>query len=184
MMLAGISEDTVMYLFTDVRSRSESSRSGTPRTYVGQWLRAILLRQYDLRDRLILKLNGGQEVGWNDDEPAVVEAACELSVRRYFGAPYDASAVTEFVRELREVTDDDVAFPQLKTEPVIRAALGEMDTAAGDIKRGEKYRIQLAAISLAQGSLGRDETVINELILDAERVAGERGWNPPLADAD
>lgn len=86
---------------------------------MGQWLRAVLLGQTELRDRLRPRLNGGDK-GWNDDEPAVAEAACELAVGRFFGSSYDVRAVTAFVAELREATGNDPAYDQLKTEAVIR----------------------------------------------------------------
>jgi len=53
-----------------------------PHTYVGRWLRALMLDQRELRDELIATLNNGEAVGWNDDEPAVVVACCELTFRR------------------------------------------------------------------------------------------------------
>jgi hypothetical protein len=62
-----------------------SGRSALPRTYVGRSLRAAMLDQQDERDRLVATLNHGSAIGWNDDEPAVVEAAGELVMRCLFG---------------------------------------------------------------------------------------------------
>ena len=45
-------------------------------------------------------LNKGKP-GWNDDEPAVAEATCELAVREYFGGDYDVRAITSFVSVMR-----------------------------------------------------------------------------------
>ena len=52
------------------------ARPATPRTVVGMWLRAGFLLETEKRNRLASTLNGGTD-GWNYDEPAVVEAACE-----------------------------------------------------------------------------------------------------------
>lgn len=59
--------------------------SARPRTFAGRWLREAMLDRRDERDRLVSTLNRGSATGWNDDEPAVVEAAAELALRRYFG---------------------------------------------------------------------------------------------------
>jgi hypothetical protein len=161
--------------------RPRSGGSPVPRTYVGRWLRAIMLRQYELRDRLRLTLNGGRKTGWNDDEPAVVEVACELLLRRFFGTEYDAAAVTAFVADLREALADDATFSELKAEKAIRSALGESDTVTSDITSGQKMGIHLAAIALANGRLGSGAVAVDQVIAEAERIAFERGWHPPLA---
>jgi hypothetical protein len=101
-----------------------------------------------LRDKLRPALNNGRK-RWNDDEPAVVQAAGEIISGKYLGAGYDVRAVTDFVAELRKTTNNDGQFPRLNTEAVIRAALGETDA--------------------------------DQLIGDAERIAFDRGWHPPLA---
>jgi hypothetical protein len=61
-------------------------RPGTaalPRTFVDRWLPASMLDQRDERDRLASTLNR-RVAGWNDNEPAVVEAAAELGLLCYF----------------------------------------------------------------------------------------------------
>lgn len=153
-----------------------------PRTYVGLWLRAVLLRQEELGYRLASKLNGGRQTGWNDDEPAVVQAACELGVGRLFGTSYDVRAVTAFVGKLREATDNDPKYDQLKTEAVIRLALGDRDVDTTGITAVEKYGIHSAALAGARAKLGLSEAEVNQLVTDAEKIAAERGFNPPLAD--
>jgi len=160
---------------------SRSVSRGGQRTYIGQWLRAVLLRQTELRDRLHPKLNGGDK-GWNDDEPAVVQAACELAVARFFGTSYDVRAITAFVAELREATANDPAYDQLKTEAVIRSALGEQDVDTAGITAGQKFSIRLMVLTLAFGKLGLSEANVDHLITDAEKIAVERGFDPPLVD--
>lgn len=67
-----------------MRFRSKQTLVSGPSTAVGVWLRASLLDQRELRRKLTTTLNNGKP-GWNDDEPAVVEAACEIAVREFFG---------------------------------------------------------------------------------------------------
>jgi hypothetical protein len=45
----------------------------------------VQLDRPDERDRLVTTLNPDSATGWNDDEPAVVQAAAELVLRRFFG---------------------------------------------------------------------------------------------------
>jgi hypothetical protein len=111
----------------------------------------------------------------------VVEAASELLLHRYFGSAYDARDVTEFVRELREATDDDGTFSQLKTEAVIHSTLGTDCAPNAQIRKGEKFQIHLAAMGLANGKLGIDEAEIDRVIAEAEHIAFAKGWHPPLA---
>jgi hypothetical protein len=162
--------------------RSRIVSRGMPRTNVGQWLRAALLRQTGLRDRLKTKLNGGKVKGWNDDEPAVIQATCELAVGRFFGRSYDVRAVTTFAAELREATAHDPRYDPLKTEAVIRSALGEQDVDTEGITAGQEYLIRIAVVTLVYGKLRLSEADVDQLITDAEKVAVKRGWNPPLAD--
>jgi hypothetical protein len=156
---------------------------GMPRTNVGRWLRAMLLRQPELRDRLRAELNEGKRKGWNDDEPAVVEAACELAVGRFFGTSYDVRAITEFVAVLREAAAHDPRYDQLKTESVICAALGEKDVDLEGITPGQKYLMRCAVVTLVCGKLRLSEADVDQLITDAEKIAFKRGWKPPLADS-
>ena len=162
--------------------RSRSVSSGGPRTCVGQWLRATLLLQRELRDRLRPKLNGGRQTGWNDDEPAVVEAACESAVARFFGASYDVRDIAAFAALLRQAAGNDPTYDQLKTEAVvIRLALGEPDVDTRGITPGQMFAIRGNVLAGVVGKLGLGEADVDQLITDAEKVAVERGWNPPLA---
>ena len=159
---------------------SAHSRSAAlPRTSVGRWLRAALMRQPALREQLRPTLNGGKP-GWNDDEPAVVEAACELAVRRYFTQEYDVRAVADFVAELRLAAGNEPPLDQLRTEAVIRSALGEGDVVTDDITAGQQFHMRVAVIALLTFRLRLDEAAIDKLINDSERIAFERGWHPAL----
>ena len=49
-----------------------------PRTVMGLWLRAMLLRQAEVRKKLSPQLNGGKN-GFNREEAGVVQGACGLA---------------------------------------------------------------------------------------------------------
>ena len=161
------------------RSKQEARRTG-PSTVVGMWLRATLLDQRELARQLNTTLNNGKP-GWNDDEPAVAEAMCEIAVREYFGGDYDVRAITSFVSRMRSRIHSVAAPGQLETEAVIRSALGETDVVIDDIKPLQKYVIRVSVLIQARLLLDWDEATIDQRIVEGERVAFERGWHPPLA---
>jgi hypothetical protein len=149
-----------------------------PRTYAGLWLRAGLRGENELRGQLAGRLNGGKD-GWNYDEPAVVEAACELAARRYFPAGVDVREIAAIASDMRQKSK---SLPsQLKMEAVIRAALGETDVVIDDIKPPDLLHIRGAVVAYLFIILGAKFS-IDELISEAENIAFERGWKPPLAD--
>src|SRR5689334_23046197 len=84
---------------TEMRPMLWSDVSGGPRTHVGLWLRALLRRDSEAYRRLVHKLNRGEK-GWNADEPAVVEGACQLAVRQFFGT-YHHVPIDDFVTDMR-----------------------------------------------------------------------------------
>lgn len=139
-----------------------------------------MLDQDDLRRELAPGLNHGKP-GWNNDEPAVVEALCQLAVLRLFGDDYDAREVTALVSEFWHAFAHDQHLDQLKIETVIKAALGEKDVAIADIRRTDQFHIRAAVASIATRKLKFTEKDIDHLIVESERLAFERGWNPPLA---
>ena len=164
-----------------MRFRSRQQSPPKPRTLMGQWLRASVVEDIETRRRLSRKLNGGAD-GWNDDEPAVVEAACELAVRQFFGSSYDVRAITKFVSEVRgRVQGTQTPINQLETEAVIRSGLGERDVDISDLKRLSLLNIRTIVFVQICINLALDEQAADQLIAEAEHVAFERGWNPPLA---
>ena len=161
-----------------LRSGSRPGPPTKPRTYVGLWLRAGLLGENELRRELTGKLNGGKD-GWNYDEPAVVDAACEIVVRRFFPSDVDVREIAAIASDMRQKSK---SLPgQLKVEAVIRAALGEADVVIDDIKPPELLHIRGAVVAYLFIILGAKFSV-DELIIEAENIAFERGWKPPLAN--
>jgi len=148
---------------------------------VGRWLQAAMLDQRELRDSLIVTLNGGR-AGWNDDEPAVVEAACELMLREYFGpAGPDAAALQRLSVEVRDgYAADKLPVSQEDAEAVIRVALGKAEGVGGTVHRGHAYRIRAMVATILAARLGMQDVAVDAVLREAERVTFERGWHPPL----
>lgn len=160
--------------------RSWSERRAKPRTYVGLWLRAGFLHQQELRKELQVTLNGGKP-GWNNDEPAVVEIACQIASRRLFKGGYDASDIAKIVDVMRAATEGDSPVDPLKAEAMIRDALGEPDIDVKNIDPGQKFRLRYLIAVTSTSLLESDEVAVDEIIADSERIAFERGWKPPMA---
>lgn len=85
-----------------------------------------------LRDQIARRIPAGEH-GWWDDEFAVVKAACELAVHRYFGSDYDVRSVTKFAAELRRSWGGTFGLSLVEFEAVIRVALAgvSVDLDAG-----------------------------------------------------
>lgn len=161
--------------------RSRERSAAIPDTYVGQWLRATFLNDRDLRVKLSAHLNGGKP-GWNDDEPAVVQAVCELAVHRFFGEGYDVRAVKEFVSEMRsKIARGKTPPAQEAMEAVICSALGEEAPEISTIKGSELLNIRGVAAAAVCALLNLSEPQIDEIIIAGESMARARGWAPPLA---
>jgi hypothetical protein len=130
--------------------------------------------------RLARTLNRGQK-GWNDDEPAVVEAACQMAVQQFF-ATYGHVPVDAFVADMRQrIAKERTPSRQEDMEVVIRAALNDNASVPPDIKRGELLRIRGAVTANIADILKLDAEAIDQFIAEAERVAIARGYSPPLA---
>ncbi len=155
--------------------------SAAPRTHVGRWLRAAMLGQRELRDRLLLTLNGGSK-GWNDDEPAVVEVAAELVLRRYFGpdetSPEDITWLAQLVSA--SMAQDERPLDERQAETVIRSALGEERSALEALLAVDRFRLRGIVASLASLKMELHAAEVDALLREAERVAFERGWHPQL----
>jgi hypothetical protein len=165
-----------------IRRRPPRPAAAHPRTVAGLWLRALLMHDDELRDRLVRKLGGGKP-GWNRDEAAVVQAVCDLAVRRYFGPGYDVRAVTEMVSFMRqaELANQHTPYGQLEMEAVIRHALGEPEVDVKGITTDVAFKVQCGVTAVIAWKSDFTESRIDELITEAEELAIGRGFSPPLA---
>jgi hypothetical protein len=160
-----------------------SPRPEQSRTVVGQFLCSAFAGEDERTTFLIRHLNAGKR-GFNLDEAAFMEAACELVARQFFGSDYDVRDVSSLVSEI-QVTPGDPSGQtpdHLKMESVVRAALGEADVDLTGITPYERMLVHqtlIAFITLKYHWSGRQ---MLELVIEAEQVTGARGWNPPLAE--
>jgi hypothetical protein len=159
--------------------RSWSQSRARPRTYIGQLLRAMFLRQKELRNELQGKLNGGKP-GWNDDEPVVVELVFQRVLRLFLGKEYDARDIEEFLDFVELAVAGDPPVDRLQAENLIREAMGEPGVEEKNASPQQKYVLRLMMAGMAALHLELDEGVVDEMITDSERLAFERGWKPPL----
>jgi len=139
-----------------------------------------MLGQREVRRRLSARLNYGRP-GWDDDEAAVVGAACELVMRSYFGAEYDVRDVTAFAALLHGATNENLAGGLMRLEALLRSALGEADVDVTGIPLDARVRGQAAATAIALDKMAFGESRVSELVAQAEAIAFGRGSNPPLA---
>lgn len=158
-----------------------------PRTVVGQWFRAMSLGMTEERDLLSHMLNGGKP-GWNDDEPAVIQAASELAARRYFGptasADQIATAAAQVVEADRRGADLRGRAGSLPDKTYVQAVLrhdtGDRPAGWDNIRPSVALHIRGAFIVFVVTAL---DIVfeLDTLIRDAEALAFARGLNPPRA---
>jgi hypothetical protein len=160
--------------------RSRVGPAASPSTYIGRWLSALVLNDNDSRRELAACLNGGKP-GWNDDEPAVLQAVCELALRRFFGESPDMGAVREFVSEMRrKIARGKTPPAQASVEAVIRVALGEEASEISTLKGSELINIRVAVTGAICDLLNLSDRQINEMIIAGENMAKARGWAPPI----
>jgi hypothetical protein len=155
-----------------------SGSSALPRTFVGRWLRAAMLDQREERDRLVRTLNGGKATGWNDDEPAVVQAATELVLSRYYSSSdQELGGLIALVNEVLVTGNCAKDIP--KAEVVIHSAVGD-DTPGIEMMRVDRYRLRALAVGLASAKLELSAADVDSVLREAERTAFEQGFHPPL----
>lgn len=152
-----------------------------PRTVVGAWLKALVLRDEELYRELTPQLTRGQP-GQGEDQAAVVAAAVHLMLARLFPPGSPPGAVEKFVADLaqHEANPGQWRADPARIEPVIRAGLGEPGITTDHIKRSEVLRIHLMTIALAYKQLGSGPAAFGLLVARSEQTAFDGGLHPPL----
>lgn len=64
---------------------------------------------------------------------------------------------------------------------MILAALGDPDIALNRFRKSEMFHAQLAVVAGPCSKLGLQDAAVNQMIIEGERMAFERGWHPPPA---
>jgi hypothetical protein len=141
-----------------------------------------MLDQRELRDELVATLNNGEAIGWNDDEPAVAVACCELTLRRCWpDGPTEAdiealsaACVTAFNQSSAK------PVPAESIRAVVHATLRGNDDRANSVTRGDSHRITGVLLALMSVRADLSPPEVDDLIKKAERIAFDRRWHPPL----
>jgi hypothetical protein len=152
---------------------------GPQRTIVGQWQRALLLRQSKLRDRIV---DGVSPSVWDRDALGVVQATFEIAVLRYFRPPPDEHELSGWVAELRDAFGQQPTPDDSDMAALIRVTLGESNVAIDHIDTGTRLNIHCFVLWMITKKLDMSEPAIDDLILEGERTAFQRDWKPALAD--
>jgi hypothetical protein len=149
----------------------KSDSSLEPRTIVGRWLLATVLGHEDQRGQLVTRLNGGEAKWKKFDEPAVVEVACRLAVRRLLPTSADETQISALARDMRSKSSRSNSVPgQHVIEIIIRAALGNRDASFGGIDNKTLFVTQGLAVGYAYFRLGIERGEIARLITEAEQI--------------
>jgi hypothetical protein len=143
---------------------------------------AGLLNQPAERNRLALNLFNGDKGSWNYDEPAVVIIVSERAIPRLFSRPVDVREVTAFVMKMRSMIHSTEPPDQLKTEALIRYALGDRDVDISGIKPREMFDILGVVLVSIVHKLQIAEEEVRKMVLDGENAAFDQGWKPSLAE--
>jgi hypothetical protein len=181
-----------------VRLRPSQPAARAPQTYVGQWLRVLVLGPNDERVRLGRTVGRGQRGAWDVNEPAVVAIAGALIGDRLFGSPLDRSAISDFVTAMRHTIQTQSVAPkpdvpdQLDSVTVIENVIALQDFSAdSEIPLKRQFSIcglffvfaakQLMLTTSASDTGGLTVSDLDRLIADAETTAFARGFTPPLS---
>lgn len=163
-------------LLTRRRSGSFApSRSTSPRTLVGQWLRAGVLRQNDIRRDLRDRLKTS---GWHDAE-SVAKAAFEIAIREAYSPGHTPVPLEEMVAGMRSFFGADGVdrIPQAEAELLIKAGLGQ-NVSTSPVPAGLAFMIHgLIFVGLAM-DLQYNESKVDAVIRQAEDIAAQRGYRP------
>jgi hypothetical protein len=156
--------------------------TGRPTTWVGLWLQAMFSDDWVRTEKLRTRLNSGNPKGWTVDEPAVVRAAFDLTMDRYFDGRHDSPEVASFAARLREgvAAERRELFEVNLVDRLIRQSLRGEGYCPDEPSVAVVQNIHLGALKLATMESGTTEPEITSLICQAEDLARSRGWNPPL----
>jgi hypothetical protein len=146
-----------------------------PRTIIGAWLRALLRGEKEKSQELASRL--GEKRGRDDDQLAVIRAAFDQLVRRYFGAGPDTATVTAYMSRLALAKEREPRIDLPQFEGMIRSAL------AGALPAFSTRRELQAGVTLSVlmcKELDLYPAAIDWLAVRSEQLAFDQGRNPPL----
>jgi len=168
------------FVLGDRNTDGRPGDSALPVTKVGRWLRAAMLGQRELRDQLAKTMTGRAQ-RWTYGDPAVVQTASELLARGYFGPLPRDDEIEWLAGIVCQATAGDRNIDQRTAQAVIRSALGPADLAG--ITSDHRFLVLSIMVGLLGPWLELDQTTVDTLIGEAERMAFKRGAHPSLAPA-
>jgi len=154
---------------------SRKEQPAEPETLMAQHLRASMMRWDDERQRLYAELKRTGSV----DANSVTTAAFEVGVRRRFRPGVDLREISSFIADIRAAFGDNV--PVMETEALIRHALGE-DVPVDDLLIQMEIGAKVLTLVAIKDVLSLDEAGVNAILVEAEALARQRGFEPTIAD--
>lgn len=159
-------------------TRLFGQRAAQPGTIVGRWLQAFLLRQDELRDRVLDKVG---DVAWNrEDTLAVVRCAFALALYRIPHNANEDAVVEQLIDGLQhtfgaEAPDEDVVRAEIR-----RAFAGDHGPSR-EINAPTEMGVYSLVTFHITGALRMSPRAITKLVIKAERWANDLGWKPTPA---
>jgi hypothetical protein len=145
-----------------------------PRTRVGAWVRALLLRDPEL----MAKHRRGTE--WSAEETTVLQAAFVLQARRFFGDRRDDGAISEFMASFGAlVKEKGQQLDLTRTESMVRWALGGSAQDVDGRFSGQELQLAGVVAGFVAHELQMTPHAIWLLVIRSEQMAFDQGWNPP-----
>ncbi|SCG62195.1 hypothetical protein GA0070613_3507 [Micromonospora inositola] len=146
-----------------------------PRTLMGRFLRASMLRQSSEREPLTARFPEFSSLG----SVHVMIAAFQIAVARLFEPNTGLKDVSLLVSDMRRAFGPEL--PSLETEALIRFEMGE-DVAIGDLSVRTKTSAMILTLGTYADFVERNQAEVDGLLLEAEQRAFDRGHHPELAE--
>jgi hypothetical protein len=110
----------------------------------------------------------------------VVEPVGQRILRLLFVKEDAAQGIADFLDLLELAAAGDPPIDRRKEEMLVREMIGEPNAEAKNISRSQKLLLQTMMAPSAAFILELDGGSVDEIIVDSERLAFERGWHPAL----
>jgi hypothetical protein len=110
----------------------------------------------------------------------VVEPVGQGILRLLFVKEDAAHGIADFLDLLELAAAGDPPIDRRKEEMLVREMIGEPNAEAKNISRSQKLLLQTMTAPSAAFILELDGGSVDEIIVDSERLAFERGWHPAL----
>jgi hypothetical protein len=150
-----------------------------PRTLYGLFLRNLMLRRPEARDRAQAEVERAGSV----DAEGLLAAMLTVLVNALFGSGSDVRQIRRYIAFIRDWLGPE-AVPQLEAEALVRAELGDREVPVNDISDEVSWRLTMSLAVGATETLQLTEIQVDELVAHAEDLAAKRGFHPtPIGEA-